>query len=143
MTEAFTYDNLHRVLSRTVNTAANLSGNLTLSEGYAYDDNGNLLSKGNVGYYQYNVANKPNRLAGIWQNSNFSGTQHYAFSYDNNGNVTNDGKRSFTYTSFDKPSRITQGTNTTDFSYGPARELYKRVDVRAGQTTSTLMIDGS
>jgi hypothetical protein len=57
--------------------------------------------------------------------------------------VTNDGKRSFTYTSFDKPSRITQGTNTTDFSYGPARDLYKRVDVRAGQTTSTLMIDGS
>ncbi len=142
MTESLTYDNLHRVLSRTVNTAANLSGSLTLSESYAYDDNGNLLSKGNVGYYQYNVANKPNRLAGIWQNSNFSGTKHYTFSYDNNGNVTDDGKRSFTYTSFDKPSRITQGTNTTDFSYGPARELYKRVDVRAGQTTSTLMIDG-
>ena len=56
--------------------------------------------------------------------------------------MKNDGKRSFLYTSFDKPSRITQGTNTTDFSYGPARELYKRVDVRAGQTTSTLMIDG-
>ncbi len=88
MSETFTYDNLHRVLSRTVNTAANLSGNLTLSESYAYDENGNLLSKGNVGYYQYNVANKPNRLAGIWQNSNFSGTKHYTFSYDNNGNVT-------------------------------------------------------
>jgi len=51
-----------------VNTFANVSGSVTLSESYAYDDNSNLTSKGNVGYYQYNVTGKPNRLAAIWQN---------------------------------------------------------------------------
>ena len=138
MAETFGYDNLHRVTSRSVSAAVGLSGTAAMSESYSYDANGNLGFKTSVGYYQYNVSGKPNRLAGVWQNSNFSGTQHYSFSYDANGNVTNDGKRSFTYTAFEKPSRVTQGSDYTDFSYGPNRELLRRVDVRPGKTTSTL-----
>ena len=142
LTETFGYDNLHRVTSRTVNTALNLSGNLAMTESYGYDANGNLTNKTNVGYYQYNVSGKPNRLAGVWTGSGFTGTKTYSFTYDTNGNVTNDGKRSFTYTAFEKPSVVTQGTETTSFEYGPNRELIKRIDVRSTGTTSTLMLDG-
>jgi len=141
MTETFGYDNLHRVTSRTVTQAFALTGNLGMTESYGYDANGNISSKTGVGHYQYNVSGKPNRLAGVWQNSNFSGTQHYNFSYDANGNITNDGKRIFAYTAFDLPSLVTQGSDTTSFSYGPNRELLKRIDARSAGTTTTLLID--
>lgn len=87
-----------------------------MSEDYTYDALGNLKTKTGVGLY--------------------------SFTYDSNGNITNDGKRSFTYTAFEKPSRITQGTDTTDFVYGPNRELIQRIDKRGSNTTSTLMLDG-
>ncbi len=141
MAETFTYDNLHRVTGRTVTQAFGMTGNLGMTEAYDYDANGNLKSKTGVGHYQYNVSGKPNRLAGVWQNSNFSGTKYYNFVYDDNGNVTNDGKRSFAYNAFDKPSLVTQGTETTTFSYGPNRELIKRIDARSTGTTTTLLID--
>jgi RHS repeat-associated protein len=140
--ETFLYDDLHRVTSRTVNTKLNLTDALAMTESYGYDGNGNLTNKTNVGYYQYNVTGKPNRLAAVWTGSGFTGTKSYSFTYDNNGNVANDGKRTFTYTPFDKPSLVTQGTDTTSFSYGPNRELIKRIDVRSTGTTSTLMLDG-
>ena len=55
--------------------------------------------------------------------------------------MINDGKRSFTYTADDKPLLVTQGAETTRFSYGPNRELIKRVDARSSGTTTTLLID--
>jgi len=54
--------------------------------------------------------------------------------------VINDGKRSFTYTADDKPLLITQGTESSRFSYGPNRELIKRVDSRNAGVTTTLLI---
>ncbi|MBY0418560.1 MAG: hypothetical protein K2W88_10935, partial [Pararheinheimera sp.] len=98
------------------NTALNLSGALAMTESYGYDAMGNLTSKPGVG--------------------------NYSFTYDANGNVTNDGKRSFTYTAYEKPSRIQQNTDFTDFEYGPNRELIKRIDKRGSNTTTTLMLDG-
>ena len=41
-------------------------------EEYGYDANGNIINKTGVGHYQYNVSGKSNRLAAVWQNSNFS-----------------------------------------------------------------------
>lgn len=116
LTETFGYDDLHRITTRTVTAAVGLSGSLGMSEAYTYDALGNLTTKTGVGLYN--------------------------FSYDSNGNITHDGKRSFTYTAFEKPSRITQGTDTTDFVYGPNRELIQRIDKRSSNTTSTLMLDG-
>jgi len=116
VTETFGYDNLHRLTSRTVNSALNLSGALAMSESYGYDAMGNLTSKPGVG--------------------------NYSFIYDANGNVTNDSKRSFIYTAFEKPSKIQQNTDFTDFEYGPNRELIKRIDKRGNNITSTLMLDG-
>ena len=114
--ETFRYDDLHRLRTRTVTAAVGLSGSLSMSEAYTYDKLGNLKTKTGVGIYN--------------------------FAYDKNGNVTNDGKRSFMYTAFEKPYKITQGTDSTDFSYGPNRELISRIDKRGGNTTTTLMLDG-
>ncbi len=146
-TETFSYDDLHRVTSRTISNLAGSSGYNALpaafkmAESYTYDHWGNISFKTSTGYYKYD-GSKTNRLLGVWQHSNHTGTQYYGFGYDNNGNVSNDSKRSFTYTAFDKPSKVTQGSNYTDFAYGPNRELYRRTDVRSGQSTDTLYIGG-
>ncbi len=116
LTESFGYDDLHRLTSRNVTAAVGLSGSLSMSEAYSYDKLGNLKTKTGVGLYN--------------------------FVYDSNGNITHDGKRRFDYTAFEKPYRITQGSDSTDFVYGPNRELIQRIDKRGSNTTSTLMLDG-
>jgi RHS repeat-associated protein len=116
LTETFEYDDLHRLERRVVNSALNLSGALAMTESYGYDAMGNLTSKPGIG--------------------------NYSFTYDANGNVTNDSKRTFTYTAFEKPSKIQQNNDYTDFEYGPNRELIKRIDKRGNNITSTLMLDG-
>ena len=116
LTESFGYDDLHRLTSRNVTAAVGLSGSLSMSEAYSYDKLGNLKTKTGVGLYN--------------------------FAYDSNGNIIHDGKRRFDYTAFEKPYRITQGNDSTDFVYGPNRELIQRIDKRGSNTTSTLMLDG-
>ena len=116
LTESFGYDDLHRLTSRNVTAAVGLSGSLSMSEAYSYDKLGNLKTKTGVGLYN--------------------------FAYDSNGNIIHDGKRRFDYTAFEKPYRITQGSDSTDFVYGPNRELIQRIDKRGSNTTSTLMLDG-
>ncbi len=116
LTETFRYDDLHRLKSRTVDSALNLSGALAMSQSFSYDKMGNIENKPGVGLY--------------------------SFSYDANGNITHDGKRTFAYTAFEKPYRITQGSDTTDFVYGPNRELLQRIDQRGPHQTRSLMLDG-
>ncbi len=125
----------------TNNQYYQLPGRYRMNETYRYDDWGNIKYKQNTGYYKYDTT-KTNRLSGVYQRSNFTGTQYYNMAYDANGNVTNDGKRTSHYTNFDKPYLITQGSSRTSFSYGPSREVYKRVDTRAGKQTQTLYLGG-
>jgi hypothetical protein len=48
--------------------------------------------------------------------------------YDHNGNVTSDGTgRSFTYATFDLPTRINKGVNRVEFRYGADRARWKRM----------------
>lgn len=125
----------------TNNQYYQLPSRYRMNENYKYDDWGNITYKQNTGYYKYDT-NKTNRLLGVYQYSNFTGQQTYNLSYDNNGNVKNDGKRTSDYTNFDKPYLITQDTSKTAFSYGPSREVYKRVDTREGKQTKTLYLGG-
>lgn len=145
--EVFGYDDLHRVTSRTIGNYNNSSGyaalpaGFTLPETYTYDVWGNIKSKTGIGHYCYDTS-QTNRLTAVWSGANCTGTQQYTLGYDNNGNVSNDGKHTFTYNAFDKPSRISKGSNYTDFAYGPDRQLYRRTDVRNSQTTDSFYIDG-
>ena len=143
----FGYDDLHRVTSRTIGNYNNSSGYAALPAGfklpetYTYDVWGNIKSKTGIGHYCYDTS-KTNRLTAVWSGASCTGTQQYTLGYDNNGNVSSDGKHTFTYTAFDKPSRISKGSNYTDFAYGPDRQLYRRTDVRNSQTTDSFYIDG-
>ncbi|BFM12486.1 hypothetical protein R50072_26390 [Simiduia litorea] len=70
----------------------------------------------------------------------------YDFVYDAQGNVLNDGKRSFEYTSYDLASRISNGAQYSTFKYDAGRARYQRFDnkLENGQMAaySTTYVDG-
>jgi len=132
--ETLTYDNINRLDYRNVSIADNsyLTTAFKTDQNYNYDDWGNLTYKYGVGNYYYDSAKK-NRLLST------SGSKNYSMNYDANGNITNDGNgRSFTYSSFDKVNRITQGSLYSEFKYGSNRARYYKYDKRteSGQTAN-------
>jgi YD repeat-containing protein len=85
VTENFTYDNINRLSSRTIGSNA--------TENYSYSTTGNLLAKPGTSL-QYNGP-KPHQVT----NATIKGVERL-YQYDAAGYVINDGKRSFTWTSF-------------------------------------------
>ncbi|TMO54658.1 RHS repeat-associated core domain-containing protein [Pseudoalteromonas phenolica] len=141
--ETFGYDNLNRLdWSRTKTGTTACSTSSGIYKNYNYDALGNFRYKAGAGYYTYHNSIK-NRVLKVTSGANGTGTTVYNFSkYDNRGNVLNDGSRTFTYTSYDKPSRITKGSIATDMSYDHGRNLYRRVDHRSDGITDTLYVKG-
>ena len=128
-TESYSYDSLNRLTNRSYNLSAGgttIPSDFSVSQQYAYDGWGNFTFKTGAGYYQYD-ATEFHKLLGVYQNPNFSDSQ-YSFSYDANGNVTNDGKRLWTNASFDKPTLISQNGYSSSMLYGVSRELYYKYD---------------
>ncbi|AUD61210.1 hypothetical protein AYJ58_17770 [Shewanella sp. Pdp11] len=54
----------------------------------------------------------------------------YAMVYDKNGNITNDGTRTLTYSSYDLVTNIAKGNESSRFKYDAARQRYERYDVK-------------
>src|SRR6266852_2628443 len=96
------FDALNRMTSATVSQNAP-------AKSFAYDAIGNLLSKSDVGAYTYPLAGsaRPHVVTSI-----SSGNINTTFTYDPNGNQISGLGRSISYTSYNKPSSITQGTGT-------------------------------
>src|SRR5262249_42587687 len=117
LTETFEYDVLNRMTKATVSQNAPVKT-------FAYDAIGNLLSKSDVGNYTYPLAGSalPHAVTSI-----SGGNINTTFSYDPNGNQTQGLGRSITYTSYNKPSSITQGTGTLSFSHDIDHQRYKQV----------------
>jgi RHS repeat-associated protein len=107
LTETLTYDNLNRL------TQATVSANIAPVKTFSYNAIGNLLTKSDVGTYTYPVAGSalPHAVTSI------AGTINSTFTYDPNGNQTAGVGRSITYTSYNKPASITQGSSTLFFSH--------------------------
>ncbi|MFY8274639.1 RHS repeat domain-containing protein [Pseudoalteromonas sp. SSDWG2] len=138
--ESFTYDNLYRLDNTTVHAGTtSCSGGATATQDMKYDAFGNITYKQGVGTYHYTDVTDKYALKAI---KNASGTQTHTFEYDNRGNVESDGSRSFVYTPFDKPSRITKGTIYSEFGYDHNRNLYKRIDQRSEGRTEALYVKG-
>ncbi|MEO9943790.1 FG-GAP-like repeat-containing protein [Paraglaciecola sp.] len=134
--EEFFYDGLNRLdySKKTIQGSA-------VNEDYSYDALGNITYKQGAGYYKYGGTRK-NRLLEVWSGSGFTGTKTHDFDYDARGNITDDGTRTFDYTSYDKPYLITKGNTSTAFSYGPSRAMYfQRLTVN-GAITDTLYVKG-
>ncbi len=128
-TESYNYDNLNRLSSRTISIAsgaASLPTAFKATQNFTLDDWGNFTFKTDAGYYKYDNT-KVHKLLGVYTNANFTGTL-YNFGYDNNGNITSDGNRSFTYGSFDKPTYMSKSGVSSTMKYGASRELYFKQD---------------
>ena len=119
LSETFVYDTLNRLTSSTVNLSPT-----PLSKTFTYDPIGNLLSKSDVGTYSYPAPGspQPHAVTGV-----SGGSISSSFTYDLNGNQTSGLGRSLVYTSYNKPSSITQGTRTISFLGDTDHQRFKQV----------------
>jgi RHS repeat-associated protein len=119
VSETFTYDPLNRLISSTVNLSPT-----PLTKTFSYDPIGNMLSKSDVGTYTYPAAGSPLPHAVM---SVSGGTISATFTYDADGNQTSGLGRSIVYTSYNKPSSITQGARTISFLDDTEHQRFKQV----------------
>lgn len=123
LSESFSYDQLDRLTSVTRN------GAVTLSMGYGAD--GNIATKSDVGNYVYGSATvRPHAVSSISGGPRGS----MSFAYDANGNMKNRNGTILTWTSFNLPTKITEGADFSRFTYGPNRTRIKQKLYTAGVT---------
>ena len=117
--EAFGYDSLNRL--KSVGLSVN-AGTAVQTLNMDYDASGNIIYKSDVGIYYYDglQPHAVSRAGGV------------RYNYDGNGNQVSGGGRTISYTVFDKPGRISRGSNRTDFSYGVGNKRYQRKDYEGG-----------
>ena len=119
-TEEYRYDALNRL--RETNWVGGSTQSLT------YDSYGNIKNKSDVGDYTYGEN-------GAGPHAVSSTSDGATYQYDANGNMISDtttgGGRTLVYSSFDKPTQIIKGNHQIDFSYGPGRSRYKRIDINS------------
>ncbi len=112
ISESFTYDALDRLSSSTVATQP--------SKSYAFDPNGNLLSKDGMIYsYGGGCAGQlcPHAVKSV------SGTVNATFAYDANGNMTLGNGAAITWSAANMPTSITTAGGADNFRYGPERQI--------------------
>jgi RHS repeat-associated protein len=116
LSESFVYDALNRLTSATVGVSA--------AKTFGYNSIGNITAKSDVGTYTYPAAGQPFPHAVM---SISGSTINTTFSYDLNGNQTAGLGRTVTYTSYNKPSAITQGARTISFNHAVDHQRFKQV----------------
>ena len=98
------------------------------TQSLTYDSYGNIKNKSDVGDYTYGEN-------GAGPHAVSSTSDGATYQYDANGNMISDtttgGGRTLVYSSFDKPTQIIKGNHQIDFSYGPGRSRYKRIDINS------------
>ena len=125
--ESFVYDQLNRLTQASINTNVYLTKTLT------YDAVGDILTKSDVGTYSYptpgqNVA-RPHAVTGV-----NGSTINTTFFYDAHGNQTSGNGRTITWTSYDKPATIQQGSTTIGFLDGPDHQRFMQTSTTLGTT---------
>ncbi|MBI3886999.1 MAG: VCBS repeat-containing protein [Opitutae bacterium] len=125
-TEAFTYDGLDRLTSHALNAAAPVTT--------AFDAAGNITTKSDVGGYTYGVGAGPHAVTTAGPNN---------YSYDANGNMLAGANRTIDWTSFNQVKKITQGSLSTEFSFGGGHERVKQVRKTGSTVTDTTIYVGS
>ncbi len=109
--QSYEYDNLNRVVSAT-STTKNKSINLN----YDYDTIGNMTYKSDIGSYIYS-GSSPHQVTSAGDKG---------FTYDLNGNMTNNNGTLLEYTVFNKVSKLKTPTDTIHFSYDTNHNRYKK-----------------
>ena len=124
LSESFTYDPLNRLLTATVSTS------VAPVKSFTYNSIGNMLSKSDVGSYTYVPPGSPKPHAVM---SISGSTLSTTFTYDANGNQTAGLGRNITWTSYNMPASITQGTHSVSFLHDVDHQRIKQVSA-AGNT---------
>ena len=126
LTEEFFYDNLYRLDYSQLNGATNLD--------MAYDALGNVSYKSDVGNYTYDPIKKHQVTAS---------SNGWTFGYDNNGNMTSGRNATISWTSFNYPSSIANGSDTSTFSYTPDRQYWRQIsNYTSGGAATTIYVGG-
>jgi RHS repeat-associated protein len=125
ITEAFTYDNLHRLTASTRNGSTNLS--------VTYDVLGNITSKTGPGTYTYHATRK---------HAVVSTSGGGSYGYDANGNMTSRNGGTISWYSYNLPNLIASGSSSSQFFYTPDRARYKQVASYAGASETTMYVGG-
>jgi RHS repeat-associated protein len=115
--ETFEYDRLDRLTTTHVSSDLYDTPDFNSSQSQQYDVLGNITYKSDVGNYSYN--SRPHAVTQAGGNT---------YTYDANGNMTGGAGRTIQYSSFNKPTQITQNGRSASFSYGPDRSRYKKVN---------------
>jgi RHS repeat-associated protein len=118
LSESFVYDSLNRLTQTTVNLST------PLVKAFSYSAIGNMLAKADVGTYNYAAPGSPLPHAVM---STSGGAISATFTYDANGNQTSGLGRNISYTSYNKPSSITQGTQTISFLDDTEHQRFQQV----------------
>lgn len=131
--EDFDYDTLNRLKTWIS------SGDLVANETANYNSIDNITSKTGIGNYLYGGQCGTGTNAGPHALCRAGSVNYF---YDKNGNMLNDSAgRVMKYTTYDLPSEISKSGHKTQFSYGPNRTRYKRVDTSStSQVTTTLYL---
>src|SRR5262249_48894420 len=110
--------NLNRLTQSTVALTPT-----ALVKTFSYNPIGNLLTKPDVGNYLYPAAGTalPHAVTSI-----SGGAINTTFTYDANGNQIAGLGRSISYTSYNKPSSITQGSTTLTFNHDPDHQRFTK-----------------
>ena len=129
-----------------------VKGSTTLSETFKYEDGMNRLTEYTAGGATVtmtydaigNLKTKSDVSSSAFMYGQGSAGPHAVtsaggatYTYDDNGNNETGDGRTINYTVFDKPYQIAKGGDTVDFSYGPERNRYKRIDAESGAGSET------
>jgi RHS repeat-associated protein len=102
-------------------------GNITAKDGLTYLYTG---SQAGCTYYAHSQPRAVRKIGGT------------VYCYDANGNMTKRGGSTISYTSYNLPTAISSGSNSSTLTYGAFRNRYKQVAVSSGTTETTLYVTG-
>lgn len=131
LTENFTYDAFNRLINTSI--VGGTSSMMT------YDALGNLTYRSDAGCYEY-ASSRPHAVTRI-KDSN--GNTLKTFAYDATGNMTRNHQTNLTYTSYNKPYRMTKGADKVEFDYGPNRNRQTQRIYKNNALQNTIRYVGS
>jgi len=111
LSQSYGYDLLDRLTSAT---------GTSLNQGWTYDANGNRLTQTGSAASTYTISTASNRLSSV------SGALSRTYSYDNNGNTTNDGTVTFTYSDANRMVSATKTSVTTNYALNALGQRVKK-----------------